>query len=449
MKDEQKTILVALLTITSIFLLVITSCDEKKDETELQPYSKIEPQPFPTTYGFPIPEATLIAYTQDYSNPKNIEGIYTHAWQIWAGLTTKTKLETTNGHKIRIFESWRTPQQIKSEELISDTNLFPLTLPHQLGHGSANNQKQLAGFVKYSPAAEKHVVEQGLFSQKIAKSLIQSGASQILGFPSRSIMIKPVFLPVNLSKGSNKNTINVWQGPPKDTIRTWGQSSWPNSSITIVEKNEEADGKSKFAISDFIHFKVDKAFTEPFGDFKHGDYAVLVGMHVMTKETTRWTWQSFWWSQYPDDPKFPSSKLHASFRSKVSLDQASAHYAMTAAYSTKMPTQPYINGKNEGESLYAYNPYLEAGFGPAGSDSPVLLGENEDGYYQGKLVQNNYGIQTNCMSCHIQARWPLNSKKVNNFYNGDRYVAFNQNYGKDTLQLDFLWSVNATLGDLK
>ncbi|WP_271767137.1 hypothetical protein [Aquimarina algiphila] len=448
-KQQNKTFLHLMILVTTTLGLLVSCKNEKPEPYQApEPQQKLIPQPFPTTYGFPVSEATLIGYTQDYTNPKNIEGIYTHAWQIWAGLTQMTDLETENGHKIRVFESWRTPQQIKSEDRINDKNLFPLTVPHQLGHGvglDSINETQLAGFVKYSPAAEKHVVEQGIFDQKVAKSLIKSGANQIIGFPVKSIMIKPVFLPVNLANG--KDTIHVWQGPPKDTIRTWDQNDWPNSLIKVVKSKSEADGKTKFAISDFINFKVDKNFTEPFGNFEHGDYAVLVGMHVMTKETTRWTWQSFWWSQYPDTPHFPSSKLHASYRSNVTLDDAASHYAMTAAYSTKIPAQPYINGQNIGESLYAYNPYLEAGFGPSGSNNPVLLGENESGIYNGKTVQNNYGIQTNCMSCHIQARWPQNNSSLN--YNGNRYVDFQQSYGKDTLQLDFLWSVNATLGSIK
>lgn len=337
----------------TLFVGIIAGCEPEEELTGI-----IIPQPFPTEYGFPVAESTLIAYTQDYSNPKNIEGIYTHAWQIWAGLTKQTSLTTSSGHKIRVFESWRTPQQIKEEKRLTETNLFPLTLPHQLGHGNQvnDNDNQLAGFVKYSPAAEKHVVQQGLFDQKVAQSLIKSGASQIIGFPTNSIMIKPVFLPVNLENG--KNTIKVWQGPPKDTIRTWNQNDWPNADITIVKDTADADNKTKFAISDFINFKIDESFTTNFGQhFKPGDYAVLVGMHVMTKETTRWTWQSFWWSQYPDNPHFPSSKLHASYRSNVTLEGAASHYAMTVAYSTKIPAQPYINGKNEGESLYAYNPY--------------------------------------------------------------------------------------------
>ncbi len=43
MKNEHKTILVALLAITSIFFLVITSDYQKKAKTEPQTISKIEP----------------------------------------------------------------------------------------------------------------------------------------------------------------------------------------------------------------------------------------------------------------------------------------------------------------------------------------------------------------------------------------------------------------------
>ena len=63
-------------------LLLLSQC---KPHEEAKTTKILEPQPFPTTYGFPVAEATLIAYTQDYTDMKDLEGIYTHAWQIWAG----------------------------------------------------------------------------------------------------------------------------------------------------------------------------------------------------------------------------------------------------------------------------------------------------------------------------------------------------------------------------
>ena len=115
-KHASKTLL--LCTGVLIIATGIFGCKNEKKETvyepKPEPQQKLVPQPFPTTYGFPVAEATLISYTQDYNNPKNTEGIYTHAWQIWAGLTQKTDIKMANGHEVRVFESWRTPQQIKT-----------------------------------------------------------------------------------------------------------------------------------------------------------------------------------------------------------------------------------------------------------------------------------------------------------------------------------------------
>ena len=38
-----------------------------------------------------------------------------------------------------------------------------------------------------------------------------------------------------------------------------------------------------------------------------GDVAILVAMHVSTRETARWTWQTFWWTPTPENPHAPSS----------------------------------------------------------------------------------------------------------------------------------------------
>ena len=35
---------------------------------------------------------------------------------------------------------------------------------------------------------------------------------------------------------------------------------------------------------------------------KAGDLALLVAMHVTTKELPNWTWQTFWWEPFPTRP---------------------------------------------------------------------------------------------------------------------------------------------------
>jgi hypothetical protein len=85
--------------------------------------------------------------------------------------------------------------------------------------------------------------------------------------------------------------------------------------------------------------------------------------------------------------------------------------------------------------VYCYNPYLEAGFGPNN------LPDSIPGKFAGKTVQNNVGVQTNCMSCHVAAAF--NPKQLPNApaYAGDRYVDLMDPRFKGTLKTDFLWSI--------
>ena len=108
---------------------------------------------------------------------------------------------------------------------------------------------------------------------------------------------------------------------------------------------------------------------------------------------------------------------------------------MAIAYATESPSQPYIGGSNVGESLYAYNPWLEAGFGPD------TLVDSKPGYSQGKVVANAFGVQTNCMSCHGSANFnPGNLPWAPN-YTGDRYISLDDPRFRGTLSVDFLWSI--------
>src|SRR5436305_313054 len=39
-----------------------------------------------------------------------------------------------------------------------------------------------------------------------------------------------------------------------------------------------------------------------------GDYLVLTGIHVTTKEIENWTWQTFWWTPFPHAAPFGSDR---------------------------------------------------------------------------------------------------------------------------------------------
>ena len=171
-------------------------------------------------------------------------------------------------------------------------------------------------------------------------------------------------------------------------------------------------------------------------------------MRARARETTRWTWQTYWWVPNPSSPAAPSSSAIAALR-PPQLTGPAANYAQCTAYSMLQPPQPNTGGKNVGAPVYCFNPWLEAGFGP--DDLP----DSEPLTYEGKTLANNVGVQTNCMSCHAQANFTgaesgqsacATSQKPP-AYTGDRYVDLNAPDFKGTLKVDFLWSVadNATL----
>ena len=102
------------------------------------------------------------------------------------------------------------------------------------------------------------------------------------------------------------------------------------------------------------------------------------------------------------------------------------------------PPQPSTGGQNSDkdngiESLYSYNPYLEAGFGRS------KLPTSEEGYHEGRAVDNHVRIQTNCMSCHATENYDSESPNPpHSEYTGDRYVDLEGEEFESKLQVDSL-----------
>jgi hypothetical protein len=141
---------------------------------------------------------------------------------------------------------------------------------------------------------------------------------------------------------------------------------------------------------------------------KAGDIAILVAMHVATREIDNWTWQTFWWSF--EKPEIPAA---------VKLSGPFDNYQMDVGYS-------FMKSDNTGPVI-CFNPYMETMFG---AFPP----------YQPKLS----GIQSNCMSCHRTAAWPKDEKSKSYIANGvidpSKAEDFDR-YFKDKARTDFLWGL--------
>ncbi len=450
------------------------TCKERK-ATASAPNDAITAKPLAIIVpGFKFPEdsATILSWLNRGDKPFDMESIYKHAWGIWVGLTAPSG-EHYKDQKLLVFETWPGITDIQTLIAEGKTTDCPqrhgaveLAVPHQLSHGgpilketnAVDKTKDLWVTVSYDPTAACFTTKNQLLDSAVLAAKLKGGVGSIPAFPKTAITIKPTFL---VGKQTDELIeIPAWPGPP-NPAKDFPSSAW-NSYVYIDVKNGQPAGKTivptmgnnptpeqkKAAtcnLSDFIYFKVDSAAAAYIRQQEHselapakaGDLAILVCMHVATKEISNWTWQTFFWTADPANPYFPSDKLAASLRPKE-LVGAASHYAVSTAYAMVYPNQPIYNGTNTGVSaVIGYNPYLEPGLGKIDFVPPNKLDPNF-----------MYGVQSNCMSCHALAVYGKDTTNAENGgqpYMADQYMSLNDPYFKNTVQLDFAWSIQGNL----
>lgn len=457
---------------------LISSCKQEKATKNTISHQKEVEQlgdnafraiPMPTTLvtNTPFPTDSVIinnwvANSKAVNNLETNSDIINHGWAIWKALTDITNQEYNN-QKLRRFETWYTPNDIinayKMRKKVGPVSL--MQVQRSLGsleqfnqiHGKdiTPSENSVLGFVKYDPTAAKHIYDNNLFYESTLNKMLKTNQiSKIPDFPLSGVVIKPVFTVLNsIDKDTNLYSIPAWPGNQNNPKRPFSPDSW-NNSVGITITGETNVSKRIYSVNDFIHFKLDSAQASKKGA-KKGDYAVLLGMHVTTREIKRWTWQTFWWSEFSDNPNSPSSKTIAKLRNSKKLDHAASKYAMAIAYNMVQPAQPYTKGTGkEATSLYVYNPYLEAGFGTSvfKSANDTIRKYYSKNYQKVGNTFNEYGMQTNCMSCHGQARYIKGlSGRKGHLYVTDQYFDLNSPYFKNTVKLDFTWSIQGNLID--
>jgi hypothetical protein len=322
---------------------------------------------------------------------------------------------------------------------------------------AATGSETVFGYVKFDPTAADHVLQQRLLTTAALDQLLAGGAAQIPVFPNTALTLKSAFQLITaktLVQGRYYR-LNVWSGPPA-TPQAWAPYQWPGvvwidvlgggGGNGAIDLEASTDGGSRtdattYPVSSLINHRISALEAaefnggQPGSDVAAGDYAILVAMHVAGREIARWTWQTFWWSPTPDDPQAPSSAAIAGLR-PAQLAGAPRHYAMALGYEMTAPGQPNVGGQNAGNAIYAYNPYLEARFGPA--NLPDSLPGNTP---EGQPAANNVGVACNCMSCHIRANYNPANLATAPRYAGARYTDLADPQFAGTLQVDFLWSL--------
>ena len=465
--------------------VIVTRCYNSPDkETRV---SVITPKELPVIVpGFHFPEDSTVIYgwmNDKKFAPNNYDSasIYSHAWGIWAGLTAFSG-EIYQGDSLLIYETWLGISDI-SDIITAGNNpdggcvgktkstRLSLSKPHQFQHGfnamSAQNMKMAnnkgtgidtsansahSSFwvtVSYDPNAACYATQNSILKQSVLnKYAVNNGIGNIPSFPTKSMTVKPTYYVGK--KTDDLIRIFVWSGPP-NPAQAYPDTTWPTVvyadvhnkqvankhlvPVSVNSKDKKAMDSATCNLSDFISFKLDSAMAKYMNhqdslnqgiNAEAGDIAILMAMHVTTKEISNWTWQTFYWAPDPAHPFFPSSDMAASLRPKQ-LQGAASHYATATGYCMVLPNQPITGGTNSGKTpMFGWNPYLEAGF---------------SGLAPSPLIPNSqFGVQTNCMSCHMMA---TSDGSLN--YNTAQYISTADPMFINKIRIDFAWSIQGNM----
>lgn len=258
------------------------------------------------------------------------------------------------------------------------------------------------------------------------------GAKAILDFDARAIETKPVYYALK-SKGTS--IMPYWQGtsssattnttnPVPETWKTCVIIDAENTATTgmrVATANEQngAYAAPGLQCASYLYAPIGMVFVQSLTaleaaafegqpDIKAGDFGALMAMHVNSKETDSWTWQTFYWQ---GDPSFETNSPGSLEGQPSSLGAPWSSYAMCTAYD-----QSYDRGATMN---LCYNPYLET--------SPGIPD----------------GIQSNCVSCHGSANVAAQGTENPPSYpsNYDKPIDFGGSEFKGVMKTDFSWTI--------
>jgi hypothetical protein len=379
----------------------------------------LTPQPI-TTPGFPAPSSAV----ESWITNNNQSAMRVHGWALWAGISSITPL--TNGWPV--WETWYTDAEVQSGPPSATANakfhklraagkpVNPFHEPRQFRHlllrnrfapalASIDTGSQVVGFNKFDVDYAQFVWNNS-YNTGQALWNVQTGwpagtpvaNRTIKAFSVTAVGLKPTFQIVHGPNNQSGITLlNYWLGdlttgpqnstnPANPTWATWKQCVIVNTGSGPVPGGLTCPNggipSGVVPVTQFFNFPLSsdeatdicsKVIGQPDAQcpVQPGDFAILVGMHMNTREDTNWTWQTFWWNYNQPFPYgAPPSSVPAPFN----------NYAMCTGYSMTVnpPNSP------QGTNVVCYNPYLETG----------LQGVN--------------GVGSNCMSCHVVASYGNN-----------------------------------------
>ena len=429
--------------------------------------------------SFPTDSVTINGWVDNSYALNGLEtnkDMISHAWGLWAALTTVTD-QVCDGEPLRLFETWYSPQDVMRatmggyrdmpQQINSTGNLefrakFESSNGSFHGRGLSAERGDIVGKVKFNPATAEAALDNKYYLNSVMTGKKVPGKVSTIELPTNSVALKPIYrvLTDRLKIYDGMYRFHKWSGK-SDGLKD--DDEFESYVYVCTDANDSRiDNVTVFGIDVFIHHTMSAAEAHNYNisskegaEYSNniasaGDMVIVLGSHVASRESTRWTWQTFYWTPTPDSPVFPSSVVMAEGRNTVStLDKASSHYAVSLGYSMLSPAAPenYTPGITTYDrgSVYALNPFIEGTF-----TTDVFA--NQEYYYNlnglGDLfiTKNVDGLTSSCMGCHSQATYLGNGQegKGAGTFIADQYVPRNAPWFTGELQTDFLWSLTGS-----
>ena len=454
---------------TYTFYLLLTAKDQSQPltanyylwSTTFKKAKDIDLYVAPGSYGsYPATQESV----QGWIDTLNTVAIRQHSWDIWGSITANSDMDD-----LPIWETWYTGHEIFDlEPAVAAIPLRDIEQPKQFHHAQLlaghdipiDLPESLTSFNRYTKTLADYIVDHQYNEMSTLEAI--NDEFNALGTPvidrqiltsddpvdGSQIVLKPVF---QFISATEPTAIPYWAGiAPAYTTnlsnpepKTWRQGVIvdptgklkPGSTVLMAVNNEPPKPLPVVSLDEFYSFVLTEAeadaFYESFGFssgddigedtdtseealkevVKAGNIALLMAMHVTSKEIPNWTWQTFWWASNPQDVLFGKDRPAA-------IPAPWNHYNMRTAYYMVSP----VNTAG-GEPLISFNPYLETnlkGTVPGPNDTKI----------------DWTGVHTNCMSCHRMAGIKTQGYQPDGLILPSDPVLF----GEGT-KTDFLWSI--------
>jgi hypothetical protein len=357
-----------------------------------------------------------------------------HVWEVIRRIT-----DPAEGGDQPTFESWHGEEEIFTAHTSPSRATGIRSFARETPAEPAISDVPVLTYTLYNDAAFHHLVQNRLNRRDELNRLVREGPADsvviesrsVPALPAASMVLKTVWWPV---AGNGLTPMPVWDpelNPPKKSgndYLSWARvvvvdptSAHLTSRTSAVDfAGRTFDSAHRVALDDFYHVAVDKHLADRLSrdreahnvglialgrPIREGDYLLLVGANLATKEILDWVWGATWWHDRPDEGPFAADRPGA-------LRGVWRHYLMQAAFDSLLPLMP------DGSPHVCFNPWLEGRFPDGG---------------------NGAGTVSNCMACHQRANYP--SKQFLPVTRGRGDLQHDGAYAAGRLRTNSIWAI--------